>query len=138
MKIMVCYDGSDNAKKGLRRAVDYFRADNPEFVLVTVAKEALDVSSESQAMGQELQSEHHTLLEDAAKWVSDQGCRVEALLAVGNPQQMILEAAEKMSPDIAVVARHEKHGLNLHFLESISSYMLKHAKCDLMVMSPSV
>lgn len=136
MKVMVCYDGSEAAHVALERTVNYFKALNPEIVLLTVTGEVLDASMESEEVFDKLEQEQHGVLKKAADWVAEHGLEVDAVLAEGKPQQMILDAIDKKSPDIVVVARQRKSRFMQHFLGSVSAYLVRHAPCHLLIMGP--
>ena len=136
MKVMVCYDGSDKSHEALEKAVNYFKALKPEIILLTVTGEVLDASMESEEIFKTLESEQHDVLKKAAEWVAAQGLDVDAILAEGKPGPMIMNAIEKKSPDIVVVARQTKSKFMQTFLGSVSAYLVRHAPCHLMIMGP--
>jgi nucleotide-binding universal stress UspA family protein len=68
--------------------------------------------------------------------VAGNGLEVHVILASGDPRRMIVEAVEKNSPDIVVIARKEKNKLESVFSKSVSAYLIKNAGCHLMVMGP--
>ncbi len=136
MKVMVCYDGSDKSHEALEKAVNYFKALKPEIILLTVTGEVLDASMESEEIFKTLESEQHEVLKKAAEWVAAQGLDVDAMLAEGKPGPMIMNAIEKKSPDIVVVARQTKSKFMQTFLGSVSAYLVRHAPCNLMIMGP--
>ncbi|MDH3974380.1 MAG: universal stress protein [Deltaproteobacteria bacterium] len=136
MKVMICYDGSDVAHEGLEKAIEYFKPQKPEIILLTVTGEALDASMENEEVFEKLEEEQHSVLKEAAEWVASHGLDVDAVLAEGKPQQMIMDAIDKKSPDIVVIARQRKSRFMQHFLGSISAYLVRHAPCHLMIMGP--
>lgn len=136
MKVMICYDGSDVAHEALERAVEYFHAQKPEIILLTVTGEALDASMENEEIFEKLEEEQHKVLKEAAEWVASRGLDVDAVLAEGKPHQMIMDAIEKKAPDVVVVARQKKSKFMQAFLGSVSAYLVRHAPCHLMIMGP--
>lgn len=136
MKVMVCYDGSETAHAALERAVDYFKAKKPEIILLTVTGEALDASMENEEIFDKLEREQQDVLKKAADWVTSQGLDVDAMLAEGKPGPMIIEAIDKKSPDVVVVARQTKSRFMQAFLGSVSAYLVRHASCHLLIMGP--
>ena len=136
MKVMICYDGSEVAHEGLERAIEYFKAQKPEIVLLTVTGEAMDASMENEEVFEKLEAEKHSILKEAAEAVAAHGLEVDAVLAEGKPQQMIMDAIEKHSPDVVVVSRQKKNKFMQNFLGSVSAYLVRHAPCHLMIMGP--
>lgn len=137
MRIMFCHDGTESALGALKRVVNFFKGIKPEMVLVSVAEEVLDASLEDERITSEYESERSTMLRTAAEWVSGEGLEVDVLMATGDPRKMILEAINKKSPDICVVARKEKSTYESVFQKSLSAYLVKNAGCHLFIMGPS-
>ncbi len=50
MKIMVCYDGSDKSKNALEKALELFKGQNPDMMILLVAEEPLDASMENEEL----------------------------------------------------------------------------------------
>ena len=134
MKIMVCHDGSKQSQEALEKAVKLFRCEKPEVVLITVVEEPLDATSMDETSFEKWRSARDGELKKAANWVADNGFNVDALLAVGDPRKMILEAAESKSPDILVVARRGAGIIEKMVLGSVSAYLVRHAACPVLVM----
>ncbi len=136
MKIMYCHDGTERAQRALEKTVEYFKALNPEIVLMCVAEDILDASPEDERITDEYKKEHSDVMHEAAEWVAGNGLEVHVILASGDPRRMIVEAVQKQSPDIVVVARREKSELTSVFSKSVSAYLVKHVGCHLLVMGP--
>lgn len=136
MKVMVCYDGSDVAHSALEKAVEYFKGNNPEFILLTIVADSMDASMENEEIFNEMKAEQHDVLKKASEAVTSKGFEVDAILATGKPQQMILEAIEKKKPDVAVIARQRKSKFTQHFLGSVSAYLVRNAACHLLITGP--
>jgi nucleotide-binding universal stress UspA family protein len=137
MKIMFCHDGSEGAQKALERTIDYFKPKKPDLVLLCVAEDILDASLEDDRITVEYEKEHSEILHRSAEWVAGNGLEVHVMLAHGDPRKMIVEAAKKQSPDVVVVARKERSGLEGVFHKSVSSYLVKNIDCHLLIMGPS-
>ena len=136
MKIMFCHDGTDHATVAMIRIVNYFKSQTPEMVLLCVSADILDASQESDSISDEYTTELREVLRQAAEWVSGNGLEVDVMMANGEPRQMIMEAIEKKSPDLVVVARREKSLLESVFRKSVSAYLVKNAACDLLILGP--
>ncbi len=136
MKIMYCHDGTERAQRALEKTVEYFKALNPEILLMCVAEDILDTSLEDERITEEYKKEHSDVMHEAAEWVAGNGLEVHVMLASGDPRHMIVEAVEKQSPDIVVVARKEKSAMAGVFSKSLSAYLVKNVGCHLMIMGP--
>lgn len=135
MKIMFCHDGSARAQKALKKTIDYFSSQKPEMVLLTVAEEPHDASMVSEENFEKWKSERHDELKKAAESVVREGLEVDAILAVGDPREMIIEAINKKSPDLVVVARRGKSEVGKMLLGSVSAYVIRHAERPVLVMT---
>ncbi len=136
MKIMFCHDGSEKAQKALEKTVEYFKPLKPDMVLMCVAEDVLDASLMDETISDEYKKEHSEVTHGAAEWVAGNGLEVHVMMASGDPRHMIVEAVEKQSPDIVVVARKEKSSMAGVFSKSLSAYLVKNVGCHLLIMGP--
>ncbi|MFQ5586707.1 MAG: universal stress protein [Thermodesulfobacteriota bacterium] len=134
MKIMYCHDGSERGQASLDKALDIFKCDRPDVILLCVAEDVLDASLVDDAISEEYESEQKAVMRKAAERVAGAGLEVDVIMATGEPRQMIMEAIAKQSPDIVIVARREKSAI---FHKSVSAYLVKNAGCHLFIMGPS-
>jgi nucleotide-binding universal stress UspA family protein len=137
MRIMYCHDGTEGAQQSLERAINIFKCDKPDVILVCVGEDVLDASMEDEAITDEYHAEQSATMRKAAEWVTGNGLEVDVLLASGDPRKMILEAIGKKSPDIVIIARKEKSAIEGVFRKSLSAYLVKNAACHLFIMGPS-
>ncbi len=133
MKVMVCHDGSENAQKALEEAVKLFGCVKPEVVLITVVEEPLDATSVDEESFEKWRATRADELKKAAEWVAGHGLSADAILAVGDPRKMILEAADSKVPDVLVVARRGAGVLQHMVLGSVSAYLVRHARCPVLI-----
>ncbi|MDP4029565.1 MAG: universal stress protein [Gallionella sp.] len=137
MKMLVCHDGSESAQSALEKSVAMFRSERPEIILVTVAEEPADASSYDEAAFEAVRSEKEADLREAADWVVKQGLDVDAVMAIGDPRKMLVEAVKKKKPDIVVIAsRPPQGGVRFgNITVSVSDYLIHHiTDCPVLVM----
>ncbi|CAG1065868.1 Universal stress protein [uncultured bacterium] len=134
MRIMVCHDGSQRSQSALERTAELFRVQNPEIILVTVVEEPLDATSQDEANFESWRASRGDSLKEAADWVAGHGLNVEAVLAVGDPRKMLIEATENKNPDILVVAGRGSGLLQGMVLGSVSAFLVRNAECPVLVM----
>lgn len=135
MKIMVCIDGSDKSKMALEKTVDMFKPQKPYIYLVTVVEEPLDATSMDEVSFEKWKASRSAELREAAAWTAEHGLDVDAILAIGDPRKMIVEAVVNKNPDILVVARRGGGVLDNMVLGSVSAYLVRHAHCPVLVMN---
>lgn len=134
MKIMVCHDGSPRAQDALERTVELFKGTKPEMILVTVVEPPLDATSVDEESFEKWKAKRDEDLKKGAEWVATHGLNVDAILAVGDPRKMIVEASEQKNPDLLVVARRGVSVLDKMVLGSVSAFVVRHAHCPVIVM----
>jgi len=133
MKIMICHDGSKKSQDALEKTVALFKAQKPEILLVTVVEEPLDATSMDEESFSKWKARREEDLKEAAQWVAGHGLDVDAILAIGDPRKMILEAATNKLPDILVVAKRGGGLMDKMVLGSVSAYLVRHAECPVLV-----
>ncbi|MBW7957771.1 MAG: universal stress protein [Deltaproteobacteria bacterium] len=133
MKIMFCHDGSERSKAALEKALGLFKHLSPEVFLITVVEEPLDATSHDEESFEKWRATREEDLQEAANRVVEHGLDVDAILAIGDPRKMIIEAAENKNPDILVVARRGAGLLESMVLGSVSSFLVRHAECPVLV-----
>ncbi len=131
--MMVCYDGSDRSRNALNQALELFKDQKPDMMILLVAEEPLDASMENEEVFEEWKKECTDVLNEVAKDVTQQGLEVDAILAIGDPRSMIMEAIENKSPDLVVMAKRGKSGVKNALLGSVSTYVLRQAHCPVLV-----
>jgi nucleotide-binding universal stress UspA family protein len=131
---MVCHDGSERAQNALEKSVGLFRAQDPEIILLTVVEEPLDATSTNEESFKKWCQKREDELKTFGSRIADQGLEVDAVLAVGDPRRMILEAVKTKSPDILVVAKRGGGLLNEMVLGSVSAFVIRHVTCPVLVM----
>lgn len=137
MKILVCHDGSEKAQSALDKSIALFGHLKPQLILVTVVEEPLDASSHDEEAFDEWRAKREEELRKAAERVTELGLDVDAILAIGDPRKMLVEAVRKRMPDILVItSRPPKGGVRFgNVTVSISDYLIHHIDtCPVLVM----
>ena len=137
MKMLICHDGSENAQSALEKSIAMFRCERPEIILITVVEEPADASSYDEAAFEEWRAKREADLKEAAGWVSKHGLDVDAIVAIGDPRKMLVEAVRKKKPDIVVIASRPPQG-GVRFgnvTVSVSDYVIHHVTdCPVLIM----
>ncbi len=137
MRMLVCYDGSESAQSALEKSVAMFKCEKPEIILVSVAEEPADASSNVDTAFENLCTQMEADLKGAAEGLSKQGYNVDAIMAVGDPRKMLVEAVGKKKPDMVVIASRPPEG-GIRFGKvsvSVSDYIVRHVTdCPVLVM----
>ena len=137
MKMLICYDGSENAQSALEKSIAMLKCEKPEVILATVAEEPADASSYDEAAFEEWRAQKEAKVKEAANWVVKQGLDVTVVMAVGDPRKMLVETIKKKTPDIVVIAsRPPQGGVRFgNITVSVSDYLIHHVTdCPVLVM----
>lgn len=133
MKMIVCFDGSDNSEHALSEALRLFGCLKPFIVLLEVIEESRDASSEAEEAYARWHKVRSEALKLKAKELVAQGFEVDAVLADGDPREMILEATRSKKPDILVLGKRGGGHLPEMLIGSVSTYLVRHAACPVLV-----
>ncbi|MNL45759.1 Universal stress protein F [compost metagenome] len=78
------------------------------------------------------------ILAKAAAFMKEKGIEPRTVHRVGAPADMILDEADKLKADLIIVGSHGRTGLQRFLLGSVSSAVVNHATCSVLVVkSPS-
>lgn len=138
MRILVCHDGSELAQSALEKSVVMFRWAHPEIIIVTVVEEPADASSHDEEAFLEWRAKREADLDDAADWVAGHGLKADAILAIGDPRKMLVEAIKTKAPDLVVITSRARTETGIRFGSvaiNVSGYLLQHiVDCPVLVM----
>uniref|UniRef100_J3L0E7 UspA domain-containing protein n=1 Tax=Oryza brachyantha TaxID=4533 RepID=J3L0E7_ORYBR len=85
------------------------------------------------SMQEQQQQLSQALLNKAKEICAHHGVAVETMIKVGDPKEMICEAAEKLKVDLLIVGSHSRGPVQRLFLGSVSNYCMHHSKCPVLV-----
>ena len=141
-RILVAYDGSDNAKRALNRGIEEARESKGELRIVVVADSAVYTARTVTALAgklykqirENLMEQVQSLLSDAIDSAKQQGVtNVFGSVEEGNPADMILAVALEEKADLIIVGRGGMRGVERFLLGSVSSRVIDNANCDVLV-----
>jgi nucleotide-binding universal stress UspA family protein len=82
----------------------------------------------------EQQRKHHEEIADrTAKRLRDRFPAVCTEVVTGDPREAIVDCAEREDVDLVVVGSHGRTGLKKLLLGSVSSHVVSHARCNVLV-----
>lgn len=139
-KILVAIDGSDDAHRGLREAIDLARSNRAQLTILSVCPKPtslmvggpvvppIDVRVIEEAM----KAEHERLLEDAISEVPED-VSVVRVMAEGAPARAILELAARGDYDLIVLGSRGRGDVSAMVLGSVSHQVLHHSPIPVLV-----
>lgn len=134
MKIMFCHDTSDVAQRDLDRCLEMFSEKKPEVILLTVAEGPADASMENEEIYDRVKKDVHDKNHKIAEGIAAKGFDVDAIIANGDPRNMIVETVKAKSPDIVVLGRRGAGGVKEMLLGSVAAFVIRHVETAVLVM----
>ncbi len=141
-RILVAYDGSENARRALNKGIEEARRSKAELRVVVVADGVVSGARARTAVTTALYKQmHEHMVEQARSFLSDAlySAKHEGVVDVigsveeGNPADMILAVASEQKADLIIVGRRGARGIERFLLGSVSSRVIDHAACDVLV-----
>ncbi|MEW6738281.1 MAG: universal stress protein [Nitrospirota bacterium] len=137
MKILVAHDGSDYSNKALKKGANMAQRENASLLVVNAVPD-LGFTDElgddyTRTLYSTLTDEAEKLMkgirDDLSKSVSD----IRTVVKFGSPAEIIIDTAKNENVDLIVIGSHGKHGAKKFYLGSVSSKVVSHAPCDVLV-----
>ena len=135
MKILVATDGSDQAMKAVKRALEAAEKGNDKIFLLAVAyysKEDLDEMPFN--IQDKLEAEARQALQKAKELFDKKDIRVETLLETDLvPANAIIRKSKEMNCDHILMGSHGRSGLERAFIGSTAAKVVAQAPCSVTV-----
>lgn len=134
-RILVAHDGSKSSEKALKKAMEIAKRFNSSITVISVVPELYL----TELMEMDRLKILETLTDEAKKTMekikkSTRGIKsLKTVIRQGNPAEEILDAAEKMKADVIVTGSHGRRGAQKFLLGSVSSRIVDHAECSVLV-----
>ncbi|MFZ5997170.1 MAG: universal stress protein [Nitrospirota bacterium] len=135
-KILVAHDGSKSSDKALKKALEIAVGLNGSLTVLAVVPELYLTELPEADRGrifESLSEETREAMEKIRKSLSGKSIEVKTLIRQGDPAEKILETAQKMKVDLIVTGSHGRHGAKKFLLGSVSTKVVDHAKCSVLV-----
>ncbi|MDA4115108.1 MAG: universal stress protein [Thaumarchaeota archaeon] len=137
-RILVGYDGSDNARRALNRAIELARQSKAE-LRISVVADTMSYATNARRgiykqVNEQTKANAVNLASDALDTARLAGLKdVYASDEVGQPADMLLTLATEYRVDLIVVGRRGIRGLERFLMGSVSTAVINQAKCDVLV-----
>ena len=134
-KILIAHDGSKSSEKALKKAFQISETFRSSLTVLSVIPELY--------LTELMEMDRARILDTMAKEtremmekIKTKSKRVKSLrtsIKQGDPAEEILKTAEKMKADVIITGTHGRHGAQRFLLGSVSSKIVDHAECDVLV-----
>jgi nucleotide-binding universal stress UspA family protein len=134
-RIVVGFDGSEHARKALERALE-LAGDETSFAVVAAAdvsrlmRDPAGGASPVDPADAESRSE---ALAEARRVLEERGIEATFVEGLGHPADVIIQEAEESGADLIVVGTRGLGTAKRILLGSVSSHLVHHAPCDVLV-----
>lgn len=132
-RIVVGFDGSDNARTALARAAEIA---NGATVAVVSATSPARLATRDPAVSPEDPAEVEARTEalaEARKYLEDKGITGQYITGHGNPADVIVQEAEESGADLIIVGTRGHNAAKRVLLGSVSTNVVHHATVDVLV-----
>jgi len=146
-RIMVAYNDDNQSAQALQAALELAKAASAEIDLISIYSlpnfqvlEEVNPDFTTFAKQFEESSRKHleSIQSQAAAKISQENITVRQYIWEGKPGPIITEYAEGLKVDLIVVGSHNKTGIDRMFAGSVSTYILHHASCPVLVVKKEV
>lgn len=139
MTMLVAIDGSPSSDQALKQACDLARASGGKLTVLCVSQ-VLNLAwygpfipgNESVLEVPDAQ-EASSILKAALATCQERGVTALSRYVVGSPAEEILKAADDLQADMIVVGSHGRTGLERFMMGSVSSQVVAHATCSVLL-----
>jgi len=137
-KILVGYDESENAKRALERAIALAAQQGAAMRIVVVSNTVLTVYGPSApyyppGFAEQVMKKGESSLAAAMSRAKEAGRDVSGSVEDGHPAEVILDLAENEGIDLIVLGRRGISGVERFLMGGVSSSVLSHSKCDVLI-----
>ena len=134
-KILIAHDGSKSSETALKQAFEIADKFGSSVTVISVVPELYltELMEMDRLRILETLTEEAQKIMDKIKTKTVGSKPVKTIVAQGNPAEEILETARKMKADLIVTGSHGRHGAQKFLLGSVSSKIIDHAPCTVLV-----
>jgi nucleotide-binding universal stress UspA family protein len=132
-RILVCYDGSDEAKRALERVAEIASAVPARVTIVSVAEPLYREPPWTGYADPSEEEAHRRLLDDAVHDLRIRGVKAATVEPVGQPAEEIVDVARQRTVDLVVVGARHRALIKRLLFGSVSAEIVADAPCDVLV-----
>lgn len=134
-KILVGYDGSENAKRALSVALDLAKKYGAEITAASVAH-APDYAATRDEVDGSIEDARRFFergFKEVKELAEKEGVSLNTVVLVGHPGDALTHLAEKEGYDLIVVGARGLSGIKRYIMGSVSTHVVRLAHCPVLV-----
>jgi nucleotide-binding universal stress UspA family protein len=134
-RILIAHDGSKSSEKALKRAFQIAETFGSSITVLSVIPELYltELMELDRARILDTMTKETREMMEKIKAKSKHLKSLKTIIKQGDPAEEILETAEKLKADVIITGSHGRHGAQRFLLGSVSSKIVDHADCDVLV-----
>lgn len=121
-KILVAVDGSEQAKKAIKYAVEFAKQTNSTIILLSVKDETHFITQPVLAVAVEDYIQHYAevCLKESENLCKKNDIQTKKIIRTGRPVDEIIKEAVKSKCDLIVIGSHGRSNIGAAFLGSVA------------------
>ena len=131
--IVLAYDGSKFSNKALQEAISLAKSSGGSLLILSVVDITDEFESEAPGLTDRMTEKLLKMSQKALGKAFAAKIKAKIEVHVGDAYEMIVETARKKKADIIVMGSHGRTGLTRLFMGSVTSRVIGHAPCSVMV-----
>ncbi len=134
-KILMAHDGSRSSEKAFKKTFEIAEKFGSSVTVISVVPELYlaELMEVDRLRILETLTEEAKKTMDKIKTTTSGFKSVKTIIKQGNPAEEILETAKKIKADLIVTGSHGRHGAQRFLLGSVSSKIVDHAPCAVLI-----
>lgn len=134
-KILIAHDGSKSSEKALKKAFQISETFRSSLTVLSVIPELYltELMEMDRARILDTMAKETREMMEKIKTKSKRVKSLRTIIKQGDPAEEILKTAEKIKADVIITGSHGRHGAQRFLLGSVSSKIVDHAECDVLV-----
>lgn len=135
-KVLVAIDGSSYSDKAIDRAIDIFRSNKVEIILLNVAEDYCPIGLsevDCDIIKELVMKESKGIMERALDKLKGSNIDAKGIIEFGSPAETIAQVAQNEKVDEIIVASHGKHGAKKFLMGSVTERLIEIAPCPVIV-----
>ncbi|KIL53575.1 universal stress protein [Jeotgalibacillus alimentarius] len=134
-KLLVATDGSEHAKRALKKAIDLARKDEESVITLMYVVDGETSKSDVLQYGDSDTASYkrEKKLQESVNLVKAEGIKANLIIEHGDPEEMLIDHANSNDYDLVLVGSRGRNKFQTMVLGSVSHKLVKHIDAPVMV-----
>jgi hypothetical protein len=135
-KVLLATDGSLHSEAALREAMKIAKACTTKLYILSVIEANPEYESLAPLLVEKAEKEAKKLLDSMKECAEKEGIECETIVHEGDePYEFIVDEAGRKKVDMIIMGRHGRKGLKRLLMGSVTSKVVGHAPCSVLVVT---